>query len=81
MTGEAVPRYERIGECGGCGDCCRGEDCTLFVDEGGTGRCAGYGGRPWGCAVFPEAPPIVFRRCSYRFIDKWEGRLIGPLEV
>jgi hypothetical protein len=81
MTAAAGPRYERIGECCGCGDCCRGEACPHFIDGGGTGRCADYECRPWGCAAFPESPPIVFRRCSYRFRDKWEGRLIGPLEV
>jgi len=38
--------------------------------------------RPSKCGWFPEAPPIIFEKCGYYFLDTWEdNRIVGVKEV
>lgn len=75
------PRYILIGYCNRCGECCIGEDCEYLEMDNGMATCLIYKGRYEKCRIFPANPPIVYRKCSYRFYDKWEGKIIGPGEV
>jgi len=77
------PRYRRIGECNRCGECCINEECRHLSIDDGIATCTIY--RKWNrekkCRVFPANPPIVFKKCSYKFYDTWEDRIIGVGEV
>lgn len=81
------PRYIRKGKCNRCGDCCKNEECENLRWEGNTACCSRHNSMEGGaqqekCVVFPEAPPIVFSRCGYFFVDTWEdNRIIRPGEV
>lgn len=90
-----APRYVRIGECNGCDDgvaaCC--QDMAVHFDEDASGvcphltdenKCDLYGKpeRPDCCVNFPENPPIVFKKCSYRFLDTWnDNKELETLEI
>jgi len=75
-------RYERQGECKRCGQCCVSEDCVDFV-MGEPATCMIHDKeRPPKCEWFPEAPPIIFGKCGYYFLDTWEdNRIVGVKEV
>ena len=64
-----TPRYTRQGECLKCGSCCVDEDCEHFDPP----LCKIHDQkRPPKCEWFPEAPPIIFEKCGYYFMDTWE---------
>lgn len=77
-----APRYERIGGCNRCGDCCVAEECEFFV-PGEVSTCTIHDDVPEKCAIAPALPPIprCWPNCSYRFLDKWTGRVLGPGEI
>jgi len=70
-----VIKYERKGECNRCGSCCQNEDCEHFDSEGEKTTCKIFGStdRLLKCSLFPELPPILFEKCGYYFLDKWEN--------
>ena len=69
-------RYIRQGECNRCGQCCINEDCEHFV-MGEPATCLIHDKeRPPKCEWFPEAPPIIFEKCGYYFLDTWEDNRI-----
>ena len=78
-------RYILHGECNQCGDCCQNEDCEHLerISQGKWGcKIHNDPNRPLKCKLYPEMPPIVFRRCSYYFRDTYENnRLVRPGEV
>jgi len=69
-------RYKREGFCSQCGDCCIPEDCEhLTYDKTNKAWCKIFGKpeRPNKCKWFPQAPPIIFPRCTFYFLDTWEN--------
>ena len=76
-------RYERRGECKRCGKCCIGENCEYLKIENGLAICVIHddGNRPEKCKIFPALPPIVFKSCSYVFLDKWENKILKAGEI
>lgn len=77
-------RYIRKGECARCGDCCQNENCEHFEMDEGIANCKIHNSpdRPNKCIWFPQAPPIIFKRCGYYFEDTWENnRIVGAMEV
>ena len=80
-----VGRYVRKGRCRRCGFCCLGgkknEPCEHLAWQGTTAVCCIYGRHPWGCGVFPEAPPILSEACGYWFVDTWTKRRLAAREV
>jgi len=77
------PRYERIGECGRCGECCANEECEYLKIENKIYTCMIYDdpNRPEKCKIFPANPPIVFKKCKYKFYDKWENITLKAGEI
>jgi len=75
-------RYIRQGECNRCGQCCINEDCEYF-EMGEPATCKIHDKEcPPKCEWFPQAPPIIFEKCSYYFLDTWEdNRVVGVKEV
>jgi len=72
-------RYVRRGECKKCGSCCVNEDCEHFDFP----LCTIHDKeRPDKCGWFPQAPPIIFEKCGYYFLDTWEdNRVVGVKQV
>ena len=75
-------RYKRQGQCIRCGQCCVNEDCEYFM-MGEPAICLIHDKeRPSKCEWFPEAPPIIFEKWGYYFLDTWEdNRIVGVKEV
>ena len=88
-------RYEVCGECNKCGQCClnmashfdktKSGVCPHLKDnKDGTFDCLLFGKpeRPECCKSFPQAPPVMFEKCSYYFKDKWENnRIVKVKEI
>ena len=77
MINMKVARYELLGKCNFCGDCCRNESCEWFIGD----RCNHYKKRPPKCQNYPSAPPIIHKRCGYYFWDRWENKIVKPGEI
>lgn len=76
------PRYERMGECNQCGTCCIEENCEYLTWKDKKAICIIHEeNRPEKCVQFPANPPIVFRKCSYVFRDRWENKILKAGEV
>jgi len=73
-----IQRYIRQGECERCGQCCLNEDCEYFeMGDNGLATCLIHDQeRPSKCTLFPENPPIIFKKCGYYFLDTWENNRI-----
>lgn len=77
-----MPRYIRKGKCIQCGQCCVNEDCEHFIFVDGKGFCTTHdNSRPMKCKLFPQCPPIIFKKCGYYFIDKVDNKKLGYMEI
>jgi len=79
MMNTNVARYERLGECNKCGNCCVAEDCDKF--NAVTRMCMDYEHRPSKCSNCPAAPPIMVEGCSFKFKELETGRILGVKQI
>lgn len=69
------PRYLRKGQCNRCGACCEFRVCPEYLryDKEGKAICLCYGKHPPDCRNYPSAPPIIYPKCGFYFLDTWEN--------
>jgi hypothetical protein len=83
MIAGGMPRFQRMGKCNQCGQCCLNEDCEhLTFLENGKAFCNSHDNkRPLKCKLYPEYPPILFKTCGYYFWDIVDKRRLNVREI
>ena len=75
-------RYTRKGKCNRCGWCCQQENCEHLQMGNELATCLIHEKeRPLRCSLYPDAPPIIYDKCGYYFLDTFDNNKIVKRKV